>query len=511
MGGSGARVAESLTYLVAAGLFDDVTTVHLLLADAHKSNRNLQDARLGAQEYGKLKQIFNRDNSYTGFRPNIRLYEWDIMFNSQQINNIGTLNISLKDLAKMDKYGDAISESEPTAQDAMALMEALFTAKERERSVAQGYHAHPAIGAAFGTAAVKAAQSNSGFGEFCNEVRQSLLKGDARLALVGSLFGGTGASSMSSLVRAFARCKDDAALGKLVIAGIFLLPYFAFNAPPDSVGKGDAIKRDMFNFGSRSALEYYNRCGLMKTPVNGDGYFDAIYMLGFDKPTPRAPYADSDEQENPSHFVEMEAGMAVRDFIARDVEGNMGSNAYIKGITEYEGDGGWFYKLTWDNLSDGATLRKMLGRLLRVGLLFSLYIYPNCFEKTGADKKSAFAPYHEYIDGMPDAKGHCDRLLKFFTQYMRWCGETANTLEDPSRSELFDLDVLNKAADISREDVGACRDMLTNQCDAIVRGENRTRLRNALNALLKPASPKPDADRKLAAMLEQEYQLVDNG
>jgi hypothetical protein len=443
MGGSGSAVANSLVFLTAAGVFEDkVENIHLLIIDAHASHKGTMAALENATTYGALKKHFNPNNAFPAFKQTIIPYSWDLL-----INYSGKLKrdkFALKDLTRIDKDGNDLDEYDDTIIKAETLMKVLYTSHEQAQPVLTGYHAHPAIGAACGTAAVLSDTERSGFGAFVRALQSKLVQENAKLVLAGSLFGGTGASSLSSMVRAFHKVGSKPGLaGKLSIAGVFMLPYFAFEKPASKLKPEEEIRMEMFNFGSKNALSYYEDSKLLKADgFDDEGLFDAIYMLGFDKPIPRSPYSDGDGMNNPASFVEMEAAMAIRDyFLGQIIEQNERKRTFFKAIRTYEHEGQISYKMEWDTFTLGTKLRDWVGKMLKVALLFNMYFYPNFFKRHGGERMAAFKPYECYIVDEPNAQGACDKLREFFVKYETWCVQIAETLgTDITKSNMFDLD-----------------------------------------------------------------------
>lgn len=443
MGGSGSAVANALIFLTSAGVLGDrVKNLHILIIDAHATHKGTLSAKENADAYNRLQKFFNPNKGYESFKTTITAYTWDLM-----VDYKGTRTkrdrFALKDLTRISKDGRDLDEYDESISKAECLMKALYTEHEQNQAVLTGYHAHPAIGAACGTAAVLSDNGRSGYSEFVSVLKNQLTIGDAKMVLIGSLFGGTGASSLSSMVRAFSKVGNvSGAVGTLSIAGVFLLPYFSFKKPEEKISTEKEIRTEMFNFGSKNALTYYNEAQLLKK--NGhdtEGLFDAIYMLGFDRPVPRSAYSDGDGMNNPASFVEMEAAMAIRDFfVDRELEKGDANRTFFKGIRRYSQDGAKFYKLEWESFTRGIELRSKIGKTLKIALLFNMYLFPNFFKRNGGEMKSAFKPWECYIQGEGNAATACDKLREFYLKFEKWNIEVAETLgDDITKSNLFDL------------------------------------------------------------------------
>jgi hypothetical protein len=513
MGGSGSAVANALIFLTAAGAFEDkAENIHLLVIDAHASHKGTVAAQENAAAYGTLQRYFNPNKGYSSFKPTIIPYGWDLMVNYS--GKVKRDKFSLKDLARIDKSGADLLDDDSMAK-AELLMKTLYTEHEQGQPVLTGYHAHPAIGAACGTAAVLSDNGRSGFGLFVKTLQSKLTTGDAKLVLVGSLFGGTGASSLSSMVRAFSKAGDvPGAAGKLSIAGIFLLPYFSFEKPENKLKPEEEIRTEMFNFGSKNALTYYDEAHLLKQAgTDEDGIFDAIYMLGFDKPIARSPYSDGDGMNNPASFVEMEAAMAIRDYlIDRTIERSDVKRTFFKAIRRYSQDGAVFYRMEWETFTLGSRLRTWIGKTLKIALLFNMYFYPNFFKRHGGERMAAFKPFECYIQGEGDATLACDKLREFFLKFEKWCLDLAETVGgDVVKSNMFDLDRFRNLVYFqgnldNKGKIDASVDLLKD-CDkakeAFVNGYGKNNFVDTATRIIKASAPVQE--NRLAELLELIY------
>lgn len=515
MGGSGSAVANALIFLTSAGIFEDkVKNIHLLIIDAHASHKGTMAAKSNADAYSSLQSYFNPNKGYSSFKPNIIPYTWDLL-----VNYSGTRTkrdrFALQDLTRIDINGADLSEYDESSSRAEILMKALYTEHEQRQPVLTGYHAHPAIGAACGTAAVLSDNGLSGYGQFVKALQSKLTTGDAKLALVGSLFGGTGASSLSSMIRALSKAGDVPGVqGKLSIAGIFLLKYFSFKKPENKLKPEEEIRSEMFDFGSKNALNYYADSGLLKkNGFDDEGLFDGIYMLGFDKPIERSVYSDGDGMENPASFVEMEAAMAIRDwFLTRTIESNDDKRTFFKAIRQYNQDGMKFYKMEWETFTSGTELRDRIGKTLKMALLFNMYFYPNFFKPSDGKRAAAFKPLEYYIQGVDNAQSACDRLREFYLKYERWCLEVASTLgDDVTKSNMFDFDrfrdLVNFQSNLdNKSKVDEAADKLRDcdkSKDAFIRGYSKNNFVGNATSII--GGSKPTQENKLAELLELIY------
>ena len=143
----------------------------------------------------------------------------------------------------------------------------------------------------------------------------SLIGPNDKIIIIGSLFGGTGASGIPMLLDLFTRNPRTQNVRKAVIA---LLPYFQL-APPDNNNKS-AIDSNTFIAKVKAALTAYN--GTINNQAN------CFYYVG-DQPQNAFANIDGDAgQRNDAHYVELASAMCVLDFI--DQNGNGGFEVVLK-------------------------------------------------------------------------------------------------------------------------------------------------------------------------------------
>ena len=181
-------------------------------------------------------------------------------------------------------------------------MKWFFTKKERDQDLRKGFYAHPNIGCIF----FQNFGENQELRHCLRDIQESLTaEREVRIAVVGSVFGGTGAAGIPTIMKVIQdHCGGPKA--NLHFCGVLITPYFS--VPPKREENGNIpIDSDSFKSNTRSALRYYQFTD----------QFERIYLVGktsLDFVNPR--YADGGVgQNNKPHIVELFAAMAVRDFL----------------------------------------------------------------------------------------------------------------------------------------------------------------------------------------------------
>jgi len=434
LGGSGARVASSLIHLVSAGVFDNCNELHILLVDPHIEHKNIQDAIQKAKEYNALQKAFNPDGKASLFKVKLTVDFWQIRPKTDNLlgwvsglkdTNLNILaSFTLED-RKCDKTSDVKS--------AENLMKLLYTKQERENIhvFSNGYNARPSIGAAFCTSAIefnkRRRNTTDTYIEFRTKIANKLANGNVHLVLVGSLFGGTGAACLSALATDFKAVNEENIYKtELHVSGVFMLPYFSFRVRTD--GSGIVINYHNFHQSTANALTYYE---LFRVT---NGYFHSTYVVGHDEMEERADYNNNNDQNNPCHFVELEAAMSMHHFINDSHDKNSG-RVFAKGYKlrekESESESGKESQIDWGSLYNGDELRRKVGKFLVQGMMYTTYLYPHIFSEENKRRIKFIILFLRYtVEEMKDTDDDkkLNDLFNYFADFTDWCIEVATSL-----------------------------------------------------------------------------------
>jgi hypothetical protein len=295
VGGTGARVAEALVHLCAAGLGPD--ELFLMLIDPDAGNGNLSRTTELVTKYQNIqKQMGTRAEGVNVFRTKIvtpKPEVWTIF--EQQNQTLGAF-IGLGSL-------------EATAPPLKHFAELLFTEEDLHEKLNEGFRGRPAIGA------VVMAQPNPEeppWSDFWAEIAKINRADEAKVFVVGSIFGGTGAAGIPTL-GASAVIRDRAALdaekqkSKIYLGSCLVLPYFTFdaNVPLDERTRL-FVKPEDFPLATSSALYYYLTKQLS---------YDEMYLIGDSGSEIVGQFAaGAATQKNRAHYVELAAGLSALDF-----------------------------------------------------------------------------------------------------------------------------------------------------------------------------------------------------
>ena len=304
-GGTGAKVAESLLHLCAAGL--GPKRIHVLLIDSDTANGNLSRTTRTLRAYQKMQQwpwSVQANVRYGLFRGSetvwLELFGTQISFYeiTQQIRTV--LNGGLETVAKTPEMHQ--------------VLDLLYDPAEQEATCDDGFRARPNLGCllmADHLSQMLEAKAKGFLDAMQAAVRQG--GGAAKIPVVvsASVFGGTGASLIPIIRRVVERIlqaqADPAILGRFEWAAVKLLPHYM---PAE---KKESVDPDRFLLDAASALQFYST---VYDTADEQGRYDAMYVIGSDKPgrnRVRTVLGHS-SQANPAYFEEVLAGLAVLHF-----------------------------------------------------------------------------------------------------------------------------------------------------------------------------------------------------
>lgn len=289
IGGTGARVAESLLHLCASGLGPEELT--LFLVDSDRSNGNLSRTTGLLATYQRAREgLKSRPGSL--FRTEVktpRTAVWHIFDKAK---------IKLKDyigLANLRQRHSGLAD----------LVSLLFSEEELTTNLDEGFRGHPSIGA---VAMSNVDETKEPWKLLYDDIATSTT--EIRVFLVGSIFGGTGAAGVPTfatptMLKERGRTKEGS---RVRLGGALVLPYFVF--APDPGEKEMHVTPADFPIATKGALQYY---------YGRDLGFDRMYLLGDSLGQEVGEFSPgSQDQENRPHYVEMIAALAAVDFYVED-------------------------------------------------------------------------------------------------------------------------------------------------------------------------------------------------
>ncbi len=342
VGGTGARVAEVAAHLCAMNLVgeEDVTFV---IVDKDSNCGGTTRAKEVIQSVAALAAVntindvalsrskkINAMGTKEFCKSNLKVESWDF--------TKALADVSPKGISGVASLEDSLRSTDLTLRESDdVLLDALYSAEDQTQNTEQGFYGHPSIGALIFKYMVKNGKWDDPSVTYDNDIAAPVKKFlannpalEARVFIVGSIFGGTGASIFSNLAHHIRNSVPSDMSQRLFLSGALLLPYFKF---PPKVGQNSNITIDPNNFYPKSkvALEQYaNDPNLFKNASNSDGSFDCMYVCGQNPlHIVSETYSHGGEsQKNHFDFVDLAAAKAMTEFFTEPKENITGGKIF---------------------------------------------------------------------------------------------------------------------------------------------------------------------------------------
>lgn len=312
-GGTGMRCLESMIHFCAAGRFSN-KEIHMLALDTDLNNGNFSRVEQLYNLYKRLKGEHN-PQSNTMFGAKIHFYKHSPDYSGGS-NATGET-----------KFTDMLLRR-GNSKDNNDLSALFFTKDCCDFDLKQGYRAQTHLGSMLMYKAILDAtrkdnqqkQANKPLHDFLMQLGTT---GERKKCFVmGSVFGGTGASSIPVLPKAFEDAMKQQEGGEFkglpVDWGAALFTeYFRFDLPDNDDGREKVIANsNCFGINSQVALTYYANDPMVRQS------YRKFYVLGESDEQRQAEFGNSaiggQDQKNPVHYLEMFATTAADSFFKDD-------------------------------------------------------------------------------------------------------------------------------------------------------------------------------------------------
>ena len=333
IGGTGMRCLESFVHMCAAGLFDN-HTIDILTLDTDQTNGNKDRVESLIELYNKVKandatNIGGEQRSNTFFSAKLNLYRFFTDYSTPDRSTLAALasTTNLTDEQRQDNQdlSDLLFERDTVQQ---FKLDHGYRAQTHLGSMLM-YHGiiEAAIHAQKGGESVKLQEKElKQFLELLNKHASS-----ARVFVFGSVFGGTGASSIpviptaiSDALKIISGGNNVLNLNKVLFGSTLLTDYFTFKTPTDQQLKIDKVVADANNFAlnSQAALSFYNDDATVRKT------YKKMYHIGWPSSL-KINYSENQSgdvvtgghnQRNACHIAELMCAAAAYDFFNEDRE-----------------------------------------------------------------------------------------------------------------------------------------------------------------------------------------------
>lgn len=423
LGGTGAKCGEILLHMCANGYFK-YSNLKILYIDSDTSNGNANKFLSLFETYKKCREQYLIKGSPITcfFYPEINL-------------------LTENPVGRFIRFSDMLNVSNDLAstEGARALMEALYSKEEMDMEISNGFFAHPNVGAA-----IFAANMETIMDEFLLGVQTEFQENKkVKIFLLGSIFGGTGASSLPTIAKylkktLFGDSDNKNIQEQLKIGGCMVLPYFLFSRndnTKNNQGKEPIIEANKFALKTRSALEYYK----YMDEDEGRKTFDELFILGHDAADVRGYYAASgDKQRNLPHIVEFYAAMSAVTFFENKMEKTGHYFAVVpKG------------KICGDNIYKAEQGYGFFFVMMRFAIVMKSLIIEELFDYSKRNKLRKTAKripwYYDFLNGKAKAREFdSGRLFKYFDSISEYCDEYIRWFAELNLDNIEKLNMLDQ-------------------------------------------------------------------
>lgn len=317
IGGTGERVLRSTTMLLAAGVpaFNGYD-IYPIIIDYDADNKDKNRARDILKHYQKINRIAYANHSLSSMPQGDKNMGQFFGCAIKELNglndfvldfNPGNANLKFRDKIGFDQMAEDLLPTQ-------ALIESLYDTSddpttELNLDLTVGFKGNPNIGSVI-------FHKLGDYNEYNTfKSTYNVNQGD-KVVIIGSLFGGTGASGIPVLAQ---QIKKD--IANVDMAVLMIQPYFA----PEIV-KGGAINAHLFDSKTKAALNFYERSGIKKS-------MRAVYHIGDPYPT-IIPYCEGGAgQQNNANPVEFISALAIAHYCGERVPIGTFGNEYMYGLS----------------------------------------------------------------------------------------------------------------------------------------------------------------------------------
>jgi hypothetical protein len=309
IGGTGMRCIESFVHLCAMGMFDD-TNVNMLALDTDNENGNFTRLKDLKEAYVKTKGV-NKNHSAlkdTFFSANLTYYQFSPDYSNK--SNFDTIFDY-----ESTKYRNS---------DECAIADLLLTESAKTFDLKHGYRAQTHLGSMLMYHSIIDDVKNNDRGDlrrFIQELITASTAGRPRVFILGSVFGGTGASSIPIIPKAIRKAASFISSATDIEKNAFfgstiLTSYFSFKIPGDDDKARQKLiaTSDKFSLNSQAAMMFYEADDTVKQT------YQKFYLMGTEnldwQPSKikDKTITGGEDQKNESHYIELLAAFAAYDF-----------------------------------------------------------------------------------------------------------------------------------------------------------------------------------------------------
>jgi len=422
IGGTGSRGGNASIFALAANMADGLGDLLVMCMDKDTQNGTTANFYSAMDTYDELAKVLGKADQRAFARFDI---------------DPGRKGWTMEGI--LGKDGGDTLESYCTPES-RKFLELFYTEKERKMSLRNGFERHPNIG----SLVFEGIKVNPNFSAKIEEV---LKEGHSEIFIIGSIFGGTGASmfvNIAQYIREQAMKFGEERSKSVLIGGALLLPYFNIPQVPQEEKKNEPLTDDDITEATQTALGYYGNIpnlvrGGEPGCEAGHAIFDALYVAGLHPrcrithERSKAVYAKGGSNQTSEcnvvdllvasalcHFYKAAANPSNRELEIKHGETNQ--NLYVATLTA--DDKSDFLQIGWDNLPANTEQLKTM-------LYFALSVCGIFYPDYQIAKKKKNAIYCRYLkNGKKHKPGALIPLQKFCATYLDFVFQIASTYAD---------------------------------------------------------------------------------
>lgn len=344
IGGTGIRVMRSFLNLLVA-THDVNDSYKVMCVDSDDTNGDFKELENMIKNYRNIDGLF----------PKIEL---TIIDGEERCIWSPLSGDKRKD--KRSTMEDMISESQ-MSDKAKNVLNFLYTKPEREKVLEGGFYGHTSIGSYFmAQEVVKGDEYTEAWRDFFDNVKK-----DDKIFIIGSLFGGTGASGVPTISRII---KDNVKTKNIPLGALFVMPYFK-PQKADDIENALPIDWTTFTMKTKVALSFY-------LEQKFDEIFDTMYFIGEDADSfMNVPYNDcGTEQKNKPAPIELFAATAVSDYFGSEPNENFVAKFLTK--EQQTGNSVQLTQKMLNEICNNSCYFNKIARFLQFSIAYCKYLYP---------------------------------------------------------------------------------------------------------------------------------------
>lgn len=351
IGGTGARVIESVINLCAAGYGPDELSIFMVDPDA--GNGNLTRTKKLITNYKKCRDALTRTSGNKTFKTDIKIPPGEKGFVWEIFSDKGSTLSSFINYENMKQKRADLAD----------FASVLFTEQELQTELNEGFRGHPSIGSVVMS---NPDPESYPFKMLWDDLAERKIN-DVKVFLVGSVFGGTGAAGFPTfgskqILKYHPAAKVGENKSKILLGGALVLPYFTFDLDTETSEKMFVTAND-FPLATKAALQYYNEKDLG---------FDDIYFIGDSLGQKVGKFGvGSKKQENLPHYIELVSSLAAFDFYKQEPIKEITDKMLFTASRESK-------NISWDSLPvsrDASIIRKEQGELKKLLTTMTVFAY----------------------------------------------------------------------------------------------------------------------------------------